>query len=652
MRKISWKRFVHIFVLAALLAPWLTVPAAALALETTLISHQASLKRTRLASSLSLPPTGNTTLQQAHPNTNFSGPNPLTLGRIDGGRTRSLIKFNIGEIPLGAAINSATLRVYQAGWYDVSGSLRTVYADRVTSAWHEAVATWNYAPTIGGTAGSVKVRMQTGWYEIDITDLVRDWYTGTIPNYGLLLRGYEGSGSYYRQFVPRMYVNQPELVVDYTLQPATLSASTNAISFHTDGQKVTPTSYILRVRNSGTGVINWSISSGATPWLAISPNTGSNSASYATPVEISIVPDTLSVGIHTAQLTITAPGAQDSPQLVEVTVHYSSDPMYEVYIPLVMKKASGGVPSPDTGGKTVALLIGISDYLHLDPPSSSEIRTGDWEGGDLINAHQDPNHVFEPVIAFAGAKRDDTRVVKEEEATRAGIEQASDWVDGREEQKPCTSIGVGVQSCNCEKAFVSYSGHGAVDAGGTYLIAAQDTNAAGGFFSNAIPAATLDNWLDDLDAQNVFVAIDACFSGGMLPALDQSRRFVIASARSNQSAFETNELNGGVFTYYLVQGLMDPSADTNGDGYVSAEEVFNYAAGRTDSYVYDITEREFHQNPQRVDGVPGHFRLTKLPAYSPMPTPVAITAEEGEQPDAVFLSSELDPLPITVAPLQ
>ena len=634
MKGIGRKRYIQVIVIGTLLALSLAMPHATPAMETAPIEHERPVQEeVSPLASIALAPTGDTTVQEAHPTTNYGSSDRLILGRIGGGRARALIKFNIGEIPLGATINSATLRIYQGGWYDYVGSVRTIFADCVTSAWHEAVATWNYAPTIGATVGSVNVGMSTGWYEISITALVREWYAGTTPNHGLLLRGYEGSGNLYRLFVPRLYVDEPQLVVDYTLQPTTLGVSTNAISFLTDGHKTLPSTSIVRVTNHGTGVMSWSIDLGSTSWLDVSPTNGSTSASYRTPVEVSIVTDTLSVGTYTAPLTITASGAQSSPQVVHVTVDYSSGgPISEIYLPLIMRNSTGG-SSPGTGSETVALLIGIADYQHLDPPPAGSERTGDW-GYDLEEANNPPHFAYEAVNVVP----DDARILTDAEAYFANLEEISEsWVPRRENEGK-------------KKVIWTYTGHGGQDASGVYLIAAHDTNESGGYFSNAISGATLDSWMDNWASSQVFVDIDACHSGGLLPDLSQPGRVVVASARSDQSAWETNEFNGTVFTHYLVQGLMDPGADTNGDGCVSAEEVFTYAAGRTDSYVYSHTG--YHQNPQIFDGVTDQLCLTKLPPYGPMVAGLTIMTDEAEQLDAIFFSRDPVPLPVTVIPLR
>jgi hypothetical protein len=636
MRLVGWKHGARAVVLIALLALWLALLPTAGAFESTPFQHESPADKSHLASSIALVPTWNATLQEAHPNTNYGGSIPLTVGRIDGGRSRALIKFNTGQIPAGATINSATLRIYQGGWYDYSGSVRTIYADRVTAPWHEAVAMWGCAPTVGDTVGHVGVGMTEGWYLIDVTSLVRDWYMGTTPNYGVLLRGYEGSASLYRQFAPRLYDEEPQLVVNYTPQPTTLGVSSNAVSFLIGDQGTGRSATVLRITNGGSDVMSWSINTGATPWLVVNPTSGSTSASYDTLVDVSVLTASLSVGTHTSQLVITAPGAQSSPQVVNVTVTVSSNPISQTHLPLTLMDAAGVPPSPGPESETVALLIGIADYQHLDPPPDSSERTGDW-GYDLGYSHLPPSLLYDTEAARGGLARKDAVILTDADAYFDSVQEAA------VSRIPARETG------SIERAIFAYAGHGGRDVAGHYLITAYDTNMSGGNFSLAISGPTLDGWLDNWNAPQVFANIDACWSGGLLSDLSQPGRVVVTSARSDQSAWESSQFNSTVFTHFLVQALMDHAADTNGDGWVSAEEAYVYASSRTDSYVFSETGE--HQNPQIYDGVTGHLRLVRAPSCLCMAAAPATTPEEVEPLGAVHFSGNLTPRPVRLRPL-
>ncbi|HNJ81843.1 MAG TPA: PEGA domain-containing protein, partial [Methanoregulaceae archaeon] len=82
-------------------------------------------------------------------------------------------------------------------------------------------------------------------------------------------------------------------------------------------------------------------------------------------------------------------------------------------------------------------------------------------------------------------------------------------------------------------------------------------------------------------------------------AMKGSRYTVLMGSQPDQKAYATN-FQGGVFTYFFLEGLQDSSKDTNRDDWVSAEEAFRYAGPKTEYY---LTSR---QNPRMYDGDPSH----------------------------------------------
>ena len=608
------------------------------------VSAQAEVSLTSLADA---------TLLEAHPNTNYGvlDADGLILGRKDGGRARALLKFSVADIPLGATISSATLRIYQGGWYDYPGSVRTISISRVTQGWHEAVATWNYAPSVGSQVGSVSVPMIEGWYSVNVTSIVQDWYTGATPNDGLLLRGYESEGVY-RLFASRHHTGQPELIVNYTVQPTTLSVSSSVIEFMTDGSVTVPESAVLRVENAGTGVMNWSLDYGGVPWLDVDPSSGATSASYDARVTIGILTDTLSAGTYTTPVTVTASGgAQGSPQVVQVSVTHTDGPLGRIYLPLVLRDSTGDSSPPGTEG-LLGLFVGISDYEDLSVADRGN-HIDDYGDGDLVYAHMDPSY-HHSAAAFSGSMDpEEGRMLRGQEATYDGMEQAIEDLDAQEEAGAGAAVaGFSMQSSGYNTVMFTFSGHGGPDGSGSYFIAPYDTVGSPSGYTNIVTAETLDSWLDPLDTGNVFVSLDACYVGGMIPALSQGGRIVVAAAQSDQSSWETSEFNGGVFTHYLIQGLMDPAADTNGDGCISAEEAFSYADGRTNSYVNDLTGNASDQNPQMYDGISGELCLSVLPTYGPMSSSSIELSGPAESSGLVRKDPDFVPLPVILTPMR
>ena len=112
------------------------------------------------------------------------------------GVNRGLVKFDVSSIPAGMPIDSATLHLYLAGSCDLDNRTHTVTSYRITNNWTEGTVTWNTQPSIAEAHGSGTVASQSwGWYTLDVTGLVRGWANQHYPNYGLMLRGPEGSGN-------------------------------------------------------------------------------------------------------------------------------------------------------------------------------------------------------------------------------------------------------------------------------------------------------------------------------------------------------------------------------------------------------------------------------------------------------------------------
>ena len=165
---------------------------------------------------------------------------------------RLLIQFDLSSIPPGATVNEAHLHLYLWGHTGPHSTQRTYSANRVTKAWVEGDgpsttpfggsygATWNDADKAipdpwtspGGDfttvdAATVVTRTGTtihdviGWYDLNVTTIVKAWIENGQPNYGFLIKDLnEWSGTEYeaiflsREAGPRY---KPILEIDYDL---------------------------------------------------------------------------------------------------------------------------------------------------------------------------------------------------------------------------------------------------------------------------------------------------------------------------------------------------------------------------------------------------------------------------------------------------
>jgi len=145
---------------------------------------------------------------------------------VGGNLTMALVHFNLSQIPSGAIINSAKLRLFYRGTLNFPAALSSVIinAYRITGDWEESGPNAVKMSNLPSFAAEIKSTITMNpnqpnvFTEWEITDFVKGWYNNTYPNYGLILR--RGSGTNYIwtvQFDSKEGdVHPPELGVNYT----------------------------------------------------------------------------------------------------------------------------------------------------------------------------------------------------------------------------------------------------------------------------------------------------------------------------------------------------------------------------------------------------------------------------------------------------
>ncbi len=153
-----------------------------------------------------------------------------------------------------------------------------------------------------------------------------------------------------------------------------------------------------------------------------------------------------------------------------------------------------------------------------------------------------------------------------------------------------------------DTVFMFFAGHGApeVDQRGLerdglakYLVPADAD--ADDLYSTALPMDELQAIFSRIEAERVVAFLDACYSGAaggrtfaakatrvgnldeqFLERLTRSKgRAIITASRPTEVSMELDELQHGIFTYFLVQGLRG-AADLNRDGIVTLQELYEY----------------------------------------------------------------------------
>lgn len=191
------------------------------------------------ADTITLNPTADARILSFSPNQNGSV-DILSTYNAPGNEQRTVIQFDLGAVPPGEMINNAVLRLYGHSFF---GSVQPTSLDayRVTNPWNEASVTWLSASTgapwsaaggdLVGTSGSPLTNPYAtwsgaqspaySWFELNVTGLISQHYSGAFPNYGIGLAGPVGSQLTYIQSEGggAGFDQIPELVIDYAPVP-------------------------------------------------------------------------------------------------------------------------------------------------------------------------------------------------------------------------------------------------------------------------------------------------------------------------------------------------------------------------------------------------------------------------------------------------
>jgi len=146
-----------------------------------------------------------------------------------------------------------------------------------------------------------------------------------------------------------------------------ISFSPKSLSFTAGEEDSNPANETLEIWNSGIDTLHWTLSDDAA-WLSENPTSGSSTGERDT-VVLSVDITGMSDGAYSASITITAPGASNSPQTVPVALYVGVSP-----------------PSP-----AQFTITGLDITPQQVPPgqpvtvSAQVTNTGDSEGSYTVN---------------------------------------------------------------------------------------------------------------------------------------------------------------------------------------------------------------------------------------------------------------------------
>jgi hypothetical protein len=615
--------------------------------------------------STTLYPSDDAPVKEGAPNSPDPDQLYLGVGYDDGilygstGRIRSYLRFDLSSLS-DTSITSAKLRVYHSGGQDYPGSTRTVTFYRVTASWNESSITWNNRPGYAEAVASVSTSYDfQDWLEVDLTDLVRAWVSGGQANYGVIAIGPESIVGVLRAFASSESEYSPELLVHYvTAPPPVLDVSPGSLFVRTDSTR----QLSLQISNVTANSLNWTATKiGSAGWLSLNNSSGSVTPTSPDTLGVTIDPGSRPPGSYTAQIQVSSntSGVQGSPKIIDVTLE-AVESLEAVYLPVVIK--ADGSPAPQAA-KVVAMIVGVGDYQQLPPATASSDLPDGWgdDATDLPGPPRDRADFTNYLVQDLGISREDILQFTGgpgESVGCAGALAGSDIVPQSCALATRANIIQGfaqLDSIEDEDSLVIfyYSGHGGQtpddngdeNDGLDEFIAMYDTDLVGDYFINVLTDDDLDALLANLESENIVVILDSCYSGGMLdvattgvsgdlrrrglgrpegsgpnagsadliPMADLVRpgRVIITGATSDQSTWESDELQNGVFTYFYLQGLTDALSDANLNSRVSAEEAFWFSRDAVDDWVYSNMDE--HQNPDISDERFGQVDLTWLP---------------------------------------
>jgi serine/threonine protein kinase len=238
-----------------------------------------------------------------------------------------------------------------------------------------------------------------------------------------------------------------------------------------------------------------------------------------------------------------------------------------------------------------ALLIGIGSYLHARRLTPLAFAANDARAMESV--------LLDPDVC--GFPEDKVVLLTDESANRTAIvHHLSKWLPE--------------QAQGADLVVIYFAGHGmtqkiGVREEGFFLPYDADPD---DIVTHGVALADVHRWIQGIEAEGVMLCLDCCHAGKVLGGTGVSLRsrtrdlgipptafqeiagkgrFLLASCDEGQKSLEANELQHGLFTYHLVEGVTG-AGDSDGDGKVGISELFEYVAMTVEK---EARERFQHQ---------------------------------------------------------
>jgi uncharacterized caspase-like protein len=236
------------------------------------------------------------------------------------------------------------------------------------------------------------------------------------------------------------------------------------------------------------------------------------------------------------------------------------------------------------GGNRHALIIGINDYTD---PKIPDLKYAEIDAQSLYKTLTDPQ--------VGGFKPENTTLLLGKQASTRDVKKALSGLRG-----------VGAN----DLVVVYFSGHGAKQRGETCWVT-QDAEL--NFLADtALTNDQIAKYLGAIPSKRLVVLLDACYAAdtvinqkavvsvdAIARAFEGAGRVTIASAGGGEESIEAPDLQQGVFTYFLVQGMRgeaDKPPYGNLDGVMTLSELWSYLS---DKVTQEARKRQGIQVPTK-----------------------------------------------------
>jgi uncharacterized caspase-like protein len=253
----------------------------------------------------------------------------------------------------------------------------------------------------------------------------------------------------------------------------------------------------------------------------------------------------------------------------------------------------------------LALLIGNSQY---QDPILAKLKAPDSDISELAKILQDP--------AIGGFDQVTTILSEVSNEVRAAI---GDFFAERKRD---------------DLLLLYFSGHGVLDENGYFYLAVKDTQ-HNRLRATGISASFIKEEMENCRSSRQVLVLDSCHSGAFargkgavgLNAITRATfegaggygHVVLTATDATQYAWEGDQIIGNVktslFTHFLIEGLRTGQADSDRDGRITLDEIYDYVYEQVRAHTPHQTPRKWEQAREGEELVIAHsrYRPTDLP---------------------------------------